>query len=259
MRVRVRTLGWALSLAVLVLSAAAVPDIRSAPKGGGVCRRSGKRGVVVLLARAPGHRAILFVAPNGELKVATKGRVDPCGGTLAEIRSVRGDGSRQRDTLTLDRSRGLEGARLRFLISLGGGRDSLRLLGDRNTDRMRFSEFESSSPWIQVFSWRRVGRGNTFNVERLILQGKGGADRIIGKPANPSRFTRSISIRMITKGGTRPDRVIGGRKRDVLEGEGGKDYLRGGKGPDVLAGGGGTDDCSGGPAIDSVLGCEIQP
>jgi hypothetical protein len=277
MRLRARL--WPPSLAVLVLSAAcdgmasrpvgtpqrpatpdeSIPERRSIAKGAGVCRRTSKHRATILLARAPGHSATLVVAPDGMLKVVTKGGVDPCGGTLAEIGTLLGDGSAERDTLILDRSRGLEGSRLRFTIFLAGGRDTLRLLGDRNSERIRFSEFESSSPWVERFSWRRVGQGATFNVERLILQGRGGGDLITGKPVTTSRFTRSIDIQMITTGGPGSDRVIGGRKRDVLRGSAGNDYLRGGKAPDLARGGTGLDDCSGGPADDVVVGCELQP
>jgi hypothetical protein len=179
-----------------------------------------------------------------KLKVATKGGVDLCGGSLAEIGTVVGDGSTKRDTLTLDRSRGLEGARLRFHIFLGAGRDTCVCWGMATPTGCASP---SSKPPARLSRSSSGAGSKTGHVRRRTPDDSGSRRHrfLVGKPVDPIRFTRAIDIQMITSGGPGSDGLVGGRKRDVLEGEGGNDYLRGGRAPDVLAGGGGTDDCGG--------------
>jgi len=197
------------------------------------------------------------VTPKDRLKLKMKGGMDPCKGTTAEIGTVNVRGSSFRDTLTLDRNHGLDGARLGFQVGLKGGRDTLRLLGTKDRDRIRMSRFESSSPWIEVFQWKRVGGGRIFDVERTLIKGRGHDDSLVGSPSRPfrPRFSRSTNIRLRINAGVGSDRVIGGRRGDSLWGGSGDDFLRGGRGSDALRAGPGNDYCLGGPGDLLITSC----
>jgi hypothetical protein len=246
---------------LLVVSAALVPHIALLGQqavGGApnACRRTSPSHVRILLRIAPQHTGSLVVAPNGELKLRMKTGVDPCNGTVAEIDSVGLRGSSRPDTLILDRRNGLGGARLRFDLFWQGGRDTFLLLGTRARDRIRAFQFESSSPWLEEFRWDSVGSGRTFDLERMKLVGRSGADFLVGKPSGTGPFTRRTHIRLLTRGGPGPDRAIGGRRGDRIRGGFGNDFLGGGPGPDTLWGGSGRDICRGGKGVDVLRGCE---
>jgi hypothetical protein len=247
---------------LLVLFAVLLPHVaflgqQAAGGAPNACRRTSPSRVTIFLGVAPQHKGSLVVAPDGQLKLRMSSGVDPCNGTIAEIDSVGLRGSPRRDTLILDRRNGLGGARLRFGLFWQGGRDRFRLLGTRARDRMRISQFESSSPWIEEFEWKHVGSGRNFDLlERMELVGRGRADFLVGKPANSGPFLRRTDIHLRTRGGPGPDRAIGGRKGDRIRGGTGNDFLGGGPGPDTLRGGPGTDACRGGPGVDTITGCE---
>jgi hypothetical protein len=222
------------------------------------CQRNGDHRIRISLKEARKHQGTLIVAPNGALKLRMPGGVDPCGGNIAQIDEVGVGGSAKRDTLTLDRRRGLDGARLHFNMFFGGGWDTLRLLGTKNRDRARFSRSESSSPWLENFRWLSVGFGRTFSLQRVVFRGRGGADMLSGKPSGgPGPFVRRTSIHLLVRGGKGDDRAYGGARGDSLRGGKGNDFLRGGPGDDLLKGGTGVDDCDGDDGVDVVLGCEI--
>lgn len=220
------------------------------------CRRTGSHVVTIFLRAAPEHRGTLVVTPMGRLKLKMKGGVDPCRGTTAEIGTVLARGSSFPDTLTLDRSRGLDGARLNFQPLLRGRGDTVRLLGAKGRDRIRMSRFESSSPWIEVFQWKRVGSGRFFDVERVVIKGKGGDDFLVGRPSRQSGFVQPTKIRLRIAAGPGSDRAIGGRRGDIVRGGIDDDLVRGGRGSDVLRGGRANDYCLGEPDDRLIIGCE---
>jgi hypothetical protein len=246
---------------LFVLSAVLLPHVAFLDQqavGGApnACRRTSPSRVTIFLRVAPQNKGSLLVAPDGELKLRMKTGMDSCNGTIAEINSVGLRGSSRRDTLILDRRNGLGGARLHFDLFWQGGRDRFFLLGTKARDRVRVRQFESSSPWIEEFEWDNVGRGRIFDLERMMLVGRAGADFLVGKPPGPGPFARRTHIHLHTRGGPGPDRAIGGRKGDRIRGGTGDDFLRGGPGPDTLRGGPGRDTCRGGGGVDMITGCE---
>jgi hypothetical protein len=246
---------------LLVLSAALVPQIALLGQqavGGApnACRRTHSSRVTIVLRVAPQHTGSLVVAPNGELKLRMRTGVDPCNGTSAEIHSVALRGSSRPDRLILDRRNGLGGTRLRYDLFWRGGRDTFLLLGTKARDRIRAHQFEGSSPWLELFEWNNVGSGRTFDLERMRLVGRTGADFLVGKPPSPGPFFRRTDVQLHTKGGPGPDRAIGGRRADRILGGNGNDFLGGGPGPDALRGGSGRDTCRGGQGVDVITGCE---
>jgi hypothetical protein len=253
---RLRTGHRLLVLSAMVLPLIALSGLKAVGGAPNACRRTSPSRVSIVIRVAPQHTGSLVVAANGQLKLRMSTGVDPCNGTVAEIESVALRGSSRPDTLILDRRNGLGGARLRFDLFWRGGKDTFRLLGTRARDRMRIHQFEGSSPWLELFLWRHVGSGRNFDLERMKLVGRSGADFLVGKPSGTGPFTRRTHIRLLTRGGPGPDRAIGGRRGDRIRGGFGNDFLGGGPGPDTLWGGSGRDICRGGNGVDVLRGCE---
>jgi RTX calcium-binding nonapeptide repeat (4 copies) len=246
---------WVLSAILLLLVTLHQEAFAGVPNA---CRRTAPNAVTAYLNLAPGHRGTLFVARNGELKLLMKGGVDSCNATPAEVELVRVEGSRQDDMFILSRRLGLEvPGSLGISMFLGFGRDTVRLIGTGDRDSIRVYRFESSSPWIEKYSWKGIAFGNVFGVDLMRLKGRGSSDLLVGKPRDPGIFVQSTRIQLVTKAGRGADTTVGGQRGDRIRGGPGGDSLRGGKGDDVLKGGLGVDLCRGGPGDDSLSGCEV--
>jgi hypothetical protein len=242
---------------VAVLSCLLVPAQHTTAAVPNACRRIGRHVIGIYLGAVPDHRGTLVISSAGMLRLKMKGGVDPCRGTTAEIGGVVARGSSFPDTLTLDRTRGLDGARLNFhQVWLRGRGDTVRLLGAKTRDRIRMSRFESSSPWLEVFRWDRVGSGTFSDIERVVIQGRGHDDFLVGRPSRQGRYNQPTKIRLRIDAGPGSDRAIGGRRGDSIAGGSGDDLVRGGRGSDRLRAGIGDDRCLSEPADLLITGCE---
>jgi Ca2+-binding RTX toxin-like protein len=99
-------------------------------------------------------------------------------------------------------------------------------------------------------------RATIGNVDRIVVIGRGGNDRITldetnGPLPNATLFGGSGDDVLI--GGSGADRLFGGDGNDTLLGSGGDDVLDGGSGNDALTGGAGSDQSFGGAGDDQLI------
>ncbi len=147
---------------------------------------------------------------------------------------------------------------IEFVIDLGDGADSFRVLGTSGRDYIRVGE-----DGINLTSGEDYGDGDvTFSgVEDLFIAGRAGDDAIdanggfgAGAPfEDPVRFNGDGG-RDRVRGGLADDTLDGGADHDRLYGLDGTDVLAGGSGSDGLEGGTGDDVLNGGEGGDTLIG-----
>lgn len=102
----------------------------------------------------------------------------------------------------------------------------------------------------------RGGRATVRNVDRIVVVGGAGADRIAideqGGPL-PGATLQGGGGDDELFGGSGSDHLLGGDGADLLTSDAGNDVLNGGAGNDVLTGGAGTDQARGGAGADQMI------
>jgi RTX calcium-binding nonapeptide repeat (4 copies) len=99
-------------------------------------------------------------------------------------------------------------------------------------------------------------RATVGNVDRIVVLGGSGNDRIVLDEANgplPSALLYGGAGDDVLFGGSGADRLVGGGGNDTLFGGGGDDVLYGGSGNDSVTGGGGSDQSLGGAGDDRLV------
>ncbi|MEK0085776.1 calcium-binding protein [Benzoatithermus flavus] len=166
----------------------------------------------------------------------------------------------------------------------GPGTDTLRLEGTAAADRLLVSTgIAFDDPGTFVFrDDGSFGGASLSEVEQLVIDGRGGADRLVVEAVfgtrsipvlggqveviGPDRLTfdggdgndtldgTAANGPLTARGGTGDDRLSGGLGDDVLTGGGGDDTISGGDGADRLCGNAGSDILVGGPGDDILTG-----
>jgi Ca2+-binding RTX toxin-like protein len=132
---------------------------------------------------------------------------------------------------------------IEITINLAGGTDKLIFLGGGSADVMRLgaggADLNDDGDADAGFS----------AVEKLQLNGEGGADKLYGTGINGGLAT---TVPLTIYGGPGADDLRGGSEGDTLVGGADADSLRGGDGPDSLDGGLGADALIGGNGTDTA-------
>lgn len=128
-------------------------------------------------------------------------------------------------------------------LQLGGGRDSLVILGTAAAETFTFSAAAGGTV--------TVGGGpvytGTDSVEVIRVSAAGGDDVIDASGSSGGSY-------LVLRGGSGNDRITGSYRADYLGGGGGSDTIYGLGGNDVIRGGGGADLLYGGAGNDRIYG-----
>lgn len=157
-------------------------------------------------------------------------------------------------------------------ISGGQGADALQVSGSDNAtvgDEFRLTNGGGSGARFERTNLVAFTL-NFNNVEALIVEGGGGADKFTvlmnagtarpndimfsGGEGNDTLDASATSVPIFAFGDAGEDMLTGGRGRDELHGGDDKDTIRGGSGADILIGDGGDDCIRGGDGDDQLFG-----
>ena len=136
----------------------------------------------------------------------------------------------------------------RSIPNPNGSGQALAVIGTNGPDIIQVKPGSSSGQFRVVVNNQLVGTFSTSTYRRIIVQGRGGDDRI--------EVDWTLNLRSILDGGPGNDVLLGGAEADVLLGGAGNDQLYGRGGRDILVGGTGADQLYGHEPGQTQLGSD---
>lgn len=161
-----------------------------------------------------------------------------CTRSEADVTQIVVTGSAGNNTVTIDLPLDED-----VSLALGGGSDSLVVLGTSGADEITFTGTANGT--LTVTGGLTVTGTDT--AERIYIRGLGGADTIDARSA-------TCDSMLYLYGGPDADTIWGSPCADVIRGGGGADTIYGGGGADRIYGGAGADTIYGGAGNDLIYG-----
>jgi len=153
---------------------------------------------------------------------------------------------------------GLEGRRL-LSASIQVNEGTLTVRGTSRADQIEINELlpgggtplGQTTPSLYVTINGRTRRLDLSNVRRIVVDARGGEDRVV---MSEDPFYTGIRPAVVRFRQSLPATILGGAGNDTLFGGAGDDSISGGAGRDVLAGSAGNDTIDGDGGGDTLVG-----